>query len=136
MPKAFQTIGFLTPNRWFIDGASRIRDGLFPLPSLMVLILSGLLFLALAFSCGCTGTTTDTGSVDSGARTVTDMRGRAVELPATIERVVAIDDGFVEGLLYRFGMQDRVVGLGGAWIKDYTYTFETTDGTTYEYKNS
>ena len=48
MPKAFQTIGFLTPNRWFIDGASRIRDGLFPLPSLMVLILSGLLFLALA----------------------------------------------------------------------------------------
>jgi len=52
-----------------------------------------------------------------------------------IERVVVIDDGFVEGILYRFGMQDRVVGLGGAWIKDYTYTFETTDGTTYEYKN-
>jgi iron complex transport system substrate-binding protein len=94
--------------------------------------------LTLAFSCGCTGATTDadTGPEDAGGlRTVTDMHGRTVELPATIERVVVIDDGFVEGILYRFGMQDRVVGLGGAWIKDYTYTFETTDGTTYEYKN-
>ena len=91
--------------------------------------------LALAFSCGCTGTTTDTGSVDSGARTVTDMRGRAVELPATIERVVAIDDGFVEGLLYRFGMQDRIVGLGGTWVQDYTYPFEGAGGATYEYRN-
>ena len=91
--------------------------------------------LALAISCGCTGTTTDTGSVDSGARTVTDMRGRAVELPATIERVVAIDDGFVEGLLYRFGMQDRIVGLGGTWVQDYTYPFEGAGGATYEYRN-
>ncbi|MDN7024388.1 iron ABC transporter substrate-binding protein [Methanoculleus sp. FWC-SCC1] len=63
------------------------------------------------------------------------MRGRTVEIPATIERVVCIDDGFVEGIMYRFGMQDRVVGLGGAWIKDYTYSFEATDGGTYEYKN-
>ena len=91
--------------------------------------------LALAFSCGCAGTTTDTGSVDAGARTVTDMRGRAVELPATIERVVAIDDGFVEGLLYRFGMQDRIVGLGGTWVQDYTYPFEGAGGATYEYRN-
>ena len=102
-------------------------------PTLLIVCL-----LTLAFSCGCTGATTDadTGPEDAGGlRTVTDMHGRTVELPATIERVVVIDDGFVEGILYRFGMQDRVVGLGGAWIKDYTYTFETTDGTTYEYKN-
>jgi len=100
-------------------------------PTLLIVCL-----LTLAFSCGCTGTATDTELEDAGGiRTVTDMRGRTVELPATIERVVVIDDGFVEGILYRFGMQDRVVGLGGAWIKDYTYTFETTDGTTYEYKN-
>lgn len=100
-------------------------------PTLLIVCL-----LTLAFSCGCTGTATDTELEDAGGiRTVTDMRGRTVELPATIERVVVIDDGFVEGILYRFGMQDRVVGLGGAWIKDYTYTFETTDGMTYEYKN-
>jgi len=91
--------------------------------------------LTLAFSCGCAGTTTDRGSPDAGARTVTDMRGRTVELPATIERIVAIDDGFVEGLLYRWGMQDRVVGLGGTWVQDYTYSFEKVGGATYEYRN-
>ncbi|NLM29494.1 MAG: ABC transporter substrate-binding protein [Methanomicrobiales archaeon] len=63
------------------------------------------------------------------------MRGRTVELPATIERIVAIDDGFVEGLLYRWGMQDRVVGLGGTWVQDYTYSFEKVGGATYEYRN-
>lgn len=93
------------------------------------------LFCAVFF-CGCTGTTAGEQAGDTdGTRTITDMRGRTVEIPATIERVVCIDDGFVEGIMYRFGMQDRVVGLGGAWIQDYTYSFETTDGGTYEYKN-
>ncbi len=104
------------------------------LPTGLALLI--ICLLALVFSCGCTGTVGETTPADSdGIRTVTDMRGRTVELPPTIERVVILDDGFVEGLLYRFGMQDRIVGLGGAWTKDYTYSFETTDGTTYEYKN-
>ena len=30
MPKAFRTVGILTPNRWFIDGAALVRDGRFP----------------------------------------------------------------------------------------------------------
>ncbi|WP_301677463.1 ABC transporter substrate-binding protein [Methanoculleus methanifontis] len=93
------------------------------------------LFCAILF-CGCTGTTAGEPAGDpSGLRTITDMRGRTVEIPATIDRVVCIDDGFVEGIMYRFGMQDRVVGLGGEWIKDYNYTFEATDGGTYEYQN-
>jgi len=48
MPKAFRLIGVLTPNRWFIDGAALVRDGRFPLAGLIVLVASGLLFLALA----------------------------------------------------------------------------------------
>ncbi|MGB7295296.1 MAG: ABC transporter permease [Candidatus Aminicenantales bacterium] len=37
MPKAFKTVGVLTPNRWFIDGAALVRDGRFPLVPLLVL---------------------------------------------------------------------------------------------------
>ncbi len=48
MPKAFRAVGVLTPNRWFIDGAALIRDGRFPLASLIVLLVSGLILLALA----------------------------------------------------------------------------------------
>jgi ABC-2 type transport system permease protein len=48
MPKAFVKIGLLTPNRWFIDGAALVREGRFPIPSLLVLAASGLLLLALA----------------------------------------------------------------------------------------
>ncbi|MBP2144941.1 iron complex transport system substrate-binding protein [Methanofollis sp. W23] len=94
--------------------------------------------LCAALVCGCTGTTADISSTEdtAGTRTVTDMRGETVALPTTIERVVAIDDGFVEGIMYRFGMQDRIVGLGGACCqKNYTYAFETTDGRTHEYRN-
>ena len=48
MPKAFLTVGLLTPNRWFIDGAALVRDGRFPSVSLAVLFASGLVLLALA----------------------------------------------------------------------------------------
>jgi len=48
MPKAFVKIGLLTPNRWFVDGAALVRDGRFPLLSLLVLLGSGLALLALA----------------------------------------------------------------------------------------
>jgi len=48
MPKAFRTVGIVTPNRWFIDGAALVREGRFPLAALIVLLLSGLVLLALA----------------------------------------------------------------------------------------
>jgi len=48
MPKAFLTVGLLTPNRWFIDGAALVRDGRFPWASVLVLLASGLVLLALA----------------------------------------------------------------------------------------
>lgn len=69
-------------------------------------------------------------------RIVTDMLGRTVEVPANIERVVAIDDGFVEGIMYRFGMQDEIVALGAPCCsKEYSYSFETVDGDSYEFEN-
>jgi ABC-2 type transport system permease protein len=48
MPKAFRAVGIVTPNRWFIDGAALVREGRFPLASLAVLLVSGLILLALA----------------------------------------------------------------------------------------
>jgi ABC-2 type transport system permease protein len=48
MPKAFRTVGILTPNRWFIDGAALLRDGRFPAVPLLILAGSGILLLALA----------------------------------------------------------------------------------------
>ena len=48
MPKAFKAVGIMTPNRWFIDGAALVREGRFPIASLIVLFASGLVLLALA----------------------------------------------------------------------------------------
>lgn len=48
MPKAFRTIGLVTPNRWFVDGAAAIRDGRFPAVPLLILAVSGLILFLLA----------------------------------------------------------------------------------------
>ena len=48
MPKAFRSVGILTPNRWFIDGAALVRDGRFPLAALLILSASGIVLAALA----------------------------------------------------------------------------------------
>ena len=48
MPKAFQAVGVLTPNRWFIDGAAIVRDGRFPWAAVLVLAASGVALMALA----------------------------------------------------------------------------------------
>ena len=48
MPKAFRVVGIVTPNRWFIDGATLVREGRFPTLSILILTISGLILLALA----------------------------------------------------------------------------------------
>jgi iron complex transport system substrate-binding protein len=69
-------------------------------------------------------------------KTITDMLGRTVDVSANIERVVAIDDGFVEGIMYRLGLQDKIVALGAPCCnKEYNYGFETLDGSNYEFQN-
>lgn len=48
MPKAFKAIGVVTPNHWFIEGAAQVRAGSFPLLSLAVLVVAGIILAALA----------------------------------------------------------------------------------------
>lgn len=99
---------------------------------LLFVVLIGLFFTA-----GCTGDSATPDPVgESGTKTITDMRGVSVKIPTDIERVVIIDDGFVEGLMYKFGIEDKIVGIGGECPqKVYDYSFETADGETYNYSS-
>jgi len=68
-------------------------------------------------------------------RTVVDMRGAHVSLPAEIQRVATIDDGFVEGVMTHLGVIDKVVAIGSWGMKrDYSYTFEGVSGESYTHR--
>ena len=67
------------------------------------------------------------------ARMVTDMRGKAVEIPDTPCAIATIDDGFVEGVMTHLGVIDRVKAIGSWSMKrDYRYRFSTVSGENYE----
>ena len=64
--------------------------------------------------------------------TVTDMRGQKVTIPKDPQRIATIDDGLVEGVMTHLGVIDRVVAIGSwAMKRDYSYDFETIEGTKY-----
>ena len=68
------------------------------------------------------------------ARTITDMRGKIVELPDSLQSVATIDDGFVEGVMTHLGVIDRVKAIGSwAMKRDYRYRFTTVSGEAYEH---
>lgn len=70
---------------------------------------------------------------DADARTVTDMRGIAVEIPDSPQAVATIDDGFVEGVMTHLGVIDKVKAIGSWGMKrDYRYRFTTMSGESYE----
>jgi len=74
------------------------------------------------------------GSV-SADKTVIDGRGESVTLPDEIHRVVTVGDGFLEGVMYRLGVLDTLVGIGSSsFTKDYVYNFESVSGSNYTYK--
>lgn len=74
-------------------------------------------------------------SVQSFAYTVTDMRGKQVNIPENLERVATIDDGFIEGVMTHLGVINKVNAIGSWSMKrDYKYTYETTDGKKYTAK--
>lgn len=74
-------------------------------------------------------------SVQSFAYTVTDMRGKQVNIPENLERVATIDDGFIEGVMAHLGVINKVTAIGSWSMKrDYKYTYETTDGKKYTAK--
>lgn len=69
------------------------------------------------------------------ARTVTDMRGRAVTVPDSPQAVATIDDGFIEGVMTHLGVIDRVKVIGSWSMKrDYCYTIPSRPGESHEYR--
>lgn len=74
-------------------------------------------------------------SVQSFAYTVTDMRGKQVNIPENLERIATIDDGFIEGVMTHLGVINKVTAIGSWSMKrDYKYTYETIDGKKYKAK--
>ncbi|MBR5881876.1 MAG: ABC transporter substrate-binding protein [Mailhella sp.] len=70
---------------------------------------------------------------DADARTVTDMRGKAVEIPDSPQAVATIDDGFIEGVMTHLGVISKVKAIGSWGMKrDYRYRFTTVSGESYE----
>jgi iron complex transport system substrate-binding protein len=59
----------------------------------------------------------------SPSRSVVDSRGVRVTLPPRIDRVVTISDGFIEGVMTVFGVQDRLVGIGSSCLTQKTYRY-------------
>jgi len=57
-------------------------------------------------------------------KTVTDMRGKEVRIPKDLRRVVVMSDGFIEGTMIVFGVEDKLVGLPRT-PKDYTYNYSS-----------
>lgn len=71
----------------------------------------------------------------AATRTVTDMRGAAVTIPAPPKRIVTIDDGFVEAVMTHLGTIHSIAGIGSWSMKrDYVYRFETRAGDQYEHR--
>jgi len=77
---------------------------------LMSLFLALLLILALS---GCStneANKTETGELTT--RTIMDMRGKSVEIPADIKRVAIIDKGFVVQCMAAMDVDDKIVASG------------------------
>ncbi len=73
-------------------------------------------------------------AVAATQRTVTDMRGKKIQLPAKINRVITLDDGFTGGIMTSLGLQDKLIALGSHCpTKIFKYTYPTTDGEEYSY---
>ena len=67
---------------------------------------------------------------------ITDMRGKLVEIPASPQRVITLDDGFSAGVMTVLGVQDRIVALGSHCpVKIFKYSYPTVDGEEYTYMN-
>ncbi len=65
---------------------------------------------------------------------VTDFRGKSIEIPKSISRVVTISDGMIEAVMTRLGVAHTIVGLGSSCIpKTWAYSYPTMGSLTHEY---
>ena len=100
-----------------------------------------LLVALLVLSAGCVGagqggTVPEPGPDDTGYRTVVDSRGVTVQVPEKIERVVTVSDGMVEGVMYRLGVEDTIVGVGSKCLQCvYNFTWPSVTGTPIVYED-
>jgi len=98
------------------------------------------LAVLLVLSAGCIGAGQGGAVLDSGTdttdtRTIIDMRGKEVQVPAHIERVVTIDDGLVEGVMTVLGESGKIVGLGSSCLQKSSETTIPGVSGNYTYKN-
>ncbi len=85
-------------------------------------------FTVLIFCLPCRG--------EAGTKTVTDMRGKLVEIPDNPRRVITLDDGFSAGVMTVLGVQDRIIALGSHCpVKIFKYSYPTISGEEYTYMN-
>lgn len=69
-------------------------------------------------------------------RVVTDMRGVEAPVPAQIERVVAVSDGFIAGVMSYLGEEQKLVGLGSRCVQtQFSYEYTSAEGVYYRYDN-
>lgn len=100
---------------------------------------AAILILLILLS-GCVGTGQSGVSPGSGAdasdhRTVIDSRGVAVRVPAEINRVVTLSAGFIEGTMFVFGEEEKIIGVGSVCVqKIFNYAIPTANGEILEYQ--
>jgi iron complex transport system substrate-binding protein len=69
------------------------------------------------------------GAAGAAVRAVADMRGVSVNLPLALNRVVTIDDGFVEAVMTRLGTIRTLVAVGSSsQQRTWRYPYSSGDG--------
>ena len=77
-----------------------------------------------------------TSVVASETRTVVDMRGRTVTFPANLKKVATVNDGFVEEVMIRFGLANRLAAVSSRYmLQKLDSSFKTVSGKTYSYNS-
>lgn len=72
----------------------------------------------------------------AGYKTVVDSRGVAVQVPASPQRVLAISDGLVEGMMAILDESDKQIGVGSTCVQlSYKFSYPQTDGPNLTYSN-
>lgn len=103
-----------------------------------VMLIAYILLFALICSLmtGCTGQKTSEEATDEreNYKIITDMRSKEVRIPKEPKRVVTVSDGLIESVMINFGVVDRLVGVGGESLKNYSdYKYTTYTGGSFSY---
>ena len=84
---------------------------------LFAILLAAVLCLGLFAGCGKGEDTAQKGNAENGSRTITDFKGRQVEIPSQVETVVCVGVGALRYTCY-MGAADRVIGVEDYEVKE------------------